>query len=216
MNTSRPHLEILHELMDADPIDTSDTAAPEAALPSSEVADHELDDLSEALPDETINEALTQTDLNVLSAEAQSLLLAITNDAAAMEPETRRRLVKAAERGIRYRRDDRSALPRLLFLRRRDARRELQEVAEHIGVEPATLQAVEQGQRVVETLKPAQVATWIRTLGVDPDHSRDSLRRALARQAGQHRAAASAQTPTDPKGEEFIKQVMQHLESGQR
>lgn len=107
--------ERIRALMDEDPLGPVDT---------------ELSDVSE----DTIDKALGDAGLGVLSAEAQNIGLALTSSVAGLEPETRNRFVKAAGRGLQSRRDSLTPLPRLLFLARQTPTGSIASVATFVSV----------------------------------------------------------------------------------
>jgi hypothetical protein len=200
MTTNRRPLDMLHELMDSDPIENSIPPLPEDTDTDTEV----------------ISEALARVGLDALSPEAQRLLLALTDDVESVEPSTRQRLVSAADRGIQRRRDERSALPRLLFLARRRAEATLEDIADRIDVPADTLDAVERGKELIDTMRPEQVAAWIRSLHVGAEQARESLRRAFRLRREQDLAVASASPEVTADQDAFVNQVMALLQAEQR
>lgn len=200
MNTDRRHVDDLHELMDSDPIENG----PEKLSDSTDSRDGAID------------EALAHTGLDALSPEAQRYLLALTADTESVEPATRQKLVYAATRGIQHHRNDTSALPRLLFLRRHQLNTSLEDVAERIGVPADQLDAVERGRARIESITAPKVASWVRALHVGADQARESLRRALELQKREDLAVAAASAAVSPEDDEFIQQVIALLQAQQR
>lgn len=80
----------------------------------------DVDDNDTPLDAET-QAALSAAGLEAMSPSARDLLLRLTDRAESIEPDTRKRLVSAAERGLQWRRDNFSSMPVLLFTRRRTA-----------------------------------------------------------------------------------------------
>lgn len=194
MTTHRRPLDVLHELMDSDPLENNE----DIENPTETTDDR----------DEVLDEALAHTGLDALSPEAQSYLLALTSDTASVEPSTRQKFVDAASRGIQYHRNDSSALPRLLFLQRRELHSSLEDVAERIGVPADQLAEVERGRERIETLTAPKVASWISALGVGVDQARVSLGRALELQRREDLAVAAAAAEVAAPEDDFIKEVI--------
>jgi transcriptional regulator with XRE-family HTH domain len=201
MTTDRRHVDALHELMNADPLEGTD-GTEEPATSTDE-------------QDELLDEAMAQTGLDALSPEAQRYLLALTSDTASVEPATRQKLVAAASRGIQHHRDESSALPRLLFLRRRDLQSSVEDVAARIGVAAEQLARVEGGRAPVETLTAEKVASWIGVLGVGADQARASLGRALELQRRENLAIVAASVEVSTADDAFIEEVIALLQSQQ-
>ncbi len=202
MTTNRRPLDVLHELMDSDPLDKNEDYGNPA----------ETDDDR----DELLDEALAHTGLDALSPEAQRYLLALTRDTASVEPSTRQKLVDAASRGIQHHRNDSSALPRLLFLQRRELHSSLEDVAERIGVPADHLAEVERGRERIGTLTAPKVAAWISALGVGVDQARASLGRALELERREDLAVAAAAPEVSTADNDFIEQVIALLLAEQR
>lgn len=156
------------------------------------------------------------TGLDALSPESQRYLLALTNDTASVESSTRQKFVDAASRGIQHHRNDSSALPRLLFLQRRELHLSLEDVAKRIGVPADQLAEVERGRERIDTLTGHKVASWISALGVGVDQARASLGRALELQRREDLAVAAAAAEVAAADDEFIDKVIALLHAEQR
>jgi transcriptional regulator with XRE-family HTH domain len=194
MTTNRRPLDVLHELMDSDPLENN-----EDIENTTETTDDQ---------DKLLDEALANTGLDALSPEAQRYLLALASDTASVEPSTRQKFVDAASRGIQHHRNDSSALPRLLFLQRRELHSSLEDVAERIGVPADQLAEVERGQGRIEALTAPKVASWINALGVGVDQARASLGRALELQRREDLAVAAAAADVAAADDDFIEEVI--------
>jgi hypothetical protein len=193
MTSNNTPQERIRALMDEDPIDLTDAA-------DSDVVDDALD------------AALADAGLQALSVEAQDIVLALTSSVASLEPATRERLVKAAGRGLRTRRDALTPLPRLLFLARQTAAESIESVATSISVGAEVLLNVERGQAGLETLEAQAVATWVSHFAVPIDQAREALAKALQLQTGGDRAAASAVGVDAAEASQFFRSVMDYLQ----
>lgn len=193
MTSNNTPQERIRALMDEDPIDLTDPA-------DSDVVDDALDT------------ALADAGLQALSVEAQDIVLALTSSVASLEPATRERLVKAAGRGLRTRRDSLTPLPRLLFLARQTAAESIESVATSISVGADVLLNVERGQAGLETLEAQAVATWVSHFAVPIDQAREALAKALQLQTGGDRAAASAVGVDAAEASQFFRSVMDYLQ----
>lgn len=202
MTANRRHLDLLHELMDSDPLEIA-----EQIENPTERTDAE---------GELVDEALAQIALDALSPEAQRYLLSLTSDTASVEPSTRQKLVDAASRGIKHHRDDSSALPRLLFLKRCELQSTLEDIAGRIDVPTDELADVERGRKRIETLTAPKVASWVRALGVGSDQARASLGRALELQRREDLTVAAAAGVISTEDSNFIEEVMALLLAEQR
>lgn len=187
----------LHQLFAEDPLDESNVPAP----------DHnEHDEV-----DEVINLALAATDLSVLSSEAQELLIGLTETASSLDPLTRQRLVGAADRGMKRRREDTSPLPRLLFVVRNREHQSLEMVAASLSADNAMLLQIERGERDIRDLGPDGVASWIRHFGVSTDIALEALRLTFV-YSESDRAAASTPTELSDEHDRFVRQVSKLLQ----
>lgn len=159
MNNFQAH-DRLRELLDEDPLDESRA--------------HDDTDTDEG--EQLIDQALSLTTISALSPEAQELLVGLTDTASSLEPAARQRLVVAADRGMKRRREDASPLPRLLFVVRNRENQTLDAVAASLKADDKLLSKIECGESSVKELGPQGVASWIQHFGLPKDVAIDALR----------------------------------------
>jgi hypothetical protein len=193
MTSNETPQERIRALMDEDPLDPTDA---------------EVNDVSE----DAVDKALADAGLDVLSAEAQNIVLALTSSVAGLEPGTRDRFVRAAGRGLQTRRDSLTPLPRLLFLARQTTTESIESVATSVSVDAEMLLKVERGNVGLETLGAEAVATWVSHFGVPIDQAKEALAKALKLETSGDRAAASAAGGDAVKASEFFLSVIARLQ----
>lgn len=185
----------LRELLDEDPLDS--------ALELSEGT-------SEA--DQLVDQALTLVDLSVLSPEAQDLFMGLTETASSLEPMTRQRLVGAADRGMKRRREDASPLPRLLFLLRNREEQSAEMVAASLTVKDVEMDqkmllAIERGECDIRILGAGGVVAWVQHFGVPNDLAIDALRAAFQATTVSDQASAATPSQLNAEQDKFINDV---------
>lgn len=198
MTEPRETVTKLHQLLDADPIDS----------------DLNLNETNDAqrISDEELDAALSHVGLQHLSPAAQEMILGLTQSSTSLEPDVRTKLMNAAKRALRTRRDEASPLPRLLFLTRCASNEDISEVATAVGVSSDKLTDVERGQVKIDELGAQTVASWIRHFSISTRQAEVALRKSLASPMLQDVAAAApaaATTDTD----QFIADVLAMLNS---
>lgn len=201
----------LQEMMAADPVDDPAHLPGNRADQRDDQPAHPID--SGANSDDMLQSALEEVGLDAMSPEARDMLMALTDESEHLEGAARERLVAAADRGLRSRREYASALPRLLFLRRREQGRAIKDVASHLSVAEKRLRKVESGDDPIDTLDAREVALWIAEFGVGLEEAEAALRTGM-REAREPRRAAAVAAGEAPSGHgEFVAQVMEHLRS---
>lgn len=193
MTSNETPRERIRALMNEDPLDPTDA---------------EVCNVSE----DAVDMALAGANLDVLSAEAQNIVLALTSSVAGLEPETRDRFVKAAGRGLQTRRDSLTPLPRLLFLARQTTTESIESVATSVSVDADMLLKVERGLVGLEALGAQAVASWVSHFGVPVEQAKEALDKALRLQTGGDRAAASALGDDGFEANQFFLSVMDLLQ----
>lgn len=195
----------LAQHFDEDPLTDADIAAYQNS--SEDAESDRVDDLVGAMLEAAAFDAMSQ--------DARALLMMLTDETESLEPQTRARLVDAANRALQYRRHAISPLPVLLFVTRRAQAKPLEDIATQISVADAQLRAVESGADDLRTLTPRQVADWISSVDIDRTQAEQSLRRTFISHAATGRAAGHARlrhipdTATD--SDRFIRDVMNEL-----
>jgi hypothetical protein len=185
-------LELIHALMDADPLIDADAHIG-------------------ADTDAETDAALAAIGPDALSPDAQELLLGLTESSASLEPRVRERLVGGAARALQKRREAASPLPRLLFLARNRSGESIESIATQVAVAADTLLLVERGQEKLQNLGPDAVANWVRHLHVPTDQAGRALAHTLRVQAVHDQAAASAMSNTAVEDDPFYQGVMTRL-----
>lgn len=193
MNEPNDPITKFHQLLDADPLD------PELKMT-------DLDDV-DLISDPELNAALSTIGLGHLSPEAQQMVLDLTPSSASLDPHVRAKLMNAAARALRTRRDNSSPLPRLLFLSRRTSKEDIKGVAAAVGVPAEKLEEVERGRARVDELTTQNVASWIRHFDVPTVQAEVALRKSLAAPTLQDIAAgAPSRATTD--ADQFVADVI--------
>jgi hypothetical protein len=206
MNNNRAH-DRLHELFSEDPLE--DIVADHDRSATGTGNDDTVGFLDEG--DQLVDDALSMTTLAALSPEAQELLIGLTDTASSLEPATRQRLVEAADRGMKHRREDASPLPRLLFVVRNRKSQSLDAVAASIAADDKLLSKVERGETSVQELGAKGVASWIQFFDLPKTVALDALRLTFLR-ADADQAAAGARTELSEEHDKFIGEVSDLLQ----
>jgi hypothetical protein len=189
-----PHLQRLHDEL------TSSTGDDQAVL---EGAD-------ELEPDP----ALAALSSAHLSPTVQQYITELLRGGENPTPAARQRFVQAAARGLAHRRSQHGPLPTLLAVRRLDARRATGEIADALGMSEDQVLRVEAGKKDLRDLEPSLIATWIRTVNVEPEVALAALRTALERTTrATLQSAAGRPRPRQLTDEDqrFIEGVAEHL-----
>lgn len=150
--------------------------------------DDELDELLASLGPEVFDDA-TRRSVDDMLAVGQ-----------AVEPAVRRKLILAAQRGLRVRQ-----LPFevLAFERRREVGTTLDQLADAIGVSAEQLDSVERGTVALVDQDPPIVARWIHKLGVGHELAIVALELSVTIPRSQHAYAAAQDTdPNDTERSE--------------
>jgi hypothetical protein len=200
-----PHAR-LHELFDEDPLEDSSSTETDADH-TRESADA-FDDL-----DRAVDDALSMTTLSALSPEAQELLVGLTDTSSSLEPTARQHLVAAADRGMRRRREDASALPRLLFVVRTREKQKLDVVAASLATDEEVLSKVERGESSVVDLGAEKVAHWIQHFGLSADFALKALELTFLHADANQAAAGTPQELSDDD-HKFVSDVARLLQQG--
>jgi hypothetical protein len=101
----------------------------------------------------------------------------LMHDSESVSATARQRLVRGADRGVRWRQRLGDQLGHLLRDHRRTLGLSPSAVTSQIGVQAGLLAEIETGSKTIETLPVAQVAAWIRLVSLDPATALAALRR---------------------------------------
>jgi transcriptional regulator with XRE-family HTH domain len=160
-----PDLAPLHEaLTHPDAIDDADAAG---AAPN--------------VNDPTADPLLPLLDVSMLSPTVQRYVTELLLGGENPAPATRQKLVDAAGRGLRMRRDRRGALPVLLASAREQEGILVSDVANDLHISVQQVYDMESGKTNVRTLGAERIAAWVHAMRVDPAVAVDALRQALLR-----------------------------------
>ncbi len=130
------------------------------------------------------------------SAEAQAAVERLLASGEGLTPAARRRMITAAERGLRRQRLAHGTLASLLAIRRDEEGLPAAALARDLRLEEAELLAIESGERDVRTLTASQIASWVARLAIDRERAVQALRRSLGLAA----TAPSYAQRTSPHG----------------
>ena len=97
----------------------------------------------------------------------------------AMSVAARQRLVDGAERAVRWRKNMGGSLWRALRAQREAAGLDLAQLAAELGMAEASVRVLERGELPVQELEPKVLATWVRSVELDPAYALPALRRSL-------------------------------------
>ena len=97
----------------------------------------------------------------------------------AMTVAARQRLVDGAERAVRWRKNMAGSLWRALRAQREATGLPLTKLAVALDMPEASVRVLERGEQPVQELEPSKLATWIRTVELDPGYALPALRRSL-------------------------------------
>lgn len=185
-------------LLDADPIGTD--------------TDQVYAEGADTISEDDLDNALSVVGLEHLSPEAQAMVLGLTYSSTSIDSEARMKLMGAAARALRTRRDRSSALPRLLFLSRRSTQESAEEVAAAIDVPADKLKEIEMGTARVDALGPKTVANWLRHFNVSAEEASVPLRRCFVAPE-LHDVAAALTADVRAEADKFVDEVLSELGS---
>jgi hypothetical protein len=100
-------------------------------------------------------------------------------DGEAMTVAARKRLVEGAERAVRWRKNRAGSLWRARRAQREATGLELAGLAAELGMAEASVRVLERGGVPVQELEPNVLATWVKTVQLDPVYALPALRRSL-------------------------------------
>lgn len=144
-------------------------AEPCAAAPLDQAADRDQDAWFEA--------AFAALPPDVFDPVVLAAVDHLMHDSESVSTTARHRLVRGADRGVRWRQGHRDQLGHLLRDRRRTLGLPPSAIVSQIGVRADLLAEIETGSKTIETLPAAQVAAWIRLVSLDPATALAALRR---------------------------------------
>jgi hypothetical protein len=137
----------------------------------------------------------------------------ILADGQAIEPETRRKLVTAAQRGLRVRHLLYGPFEVLAFELRRSNELDIDQLAADAGVSPEQMRSVERGAVALVDQEPEVVARWIRALGVEVADGLAAVEQSVrAPRALPAYARNAGEAELDEKAQRFVEAVRIELE----
>jgi transcriptional regulator with XRE-family HTH domain len=165
-----------------------------------------------ATPEEQLGQLISEIGLDVFPADVQKEAEEILSPGQALEPAARARLVSAAKRGARRVALTHSSLEVLLFNARRDQSREAEEIAGMARVDADTIQAIERGERNIDSEKPQDIAAWVRSVGIDHDLVTPALRKSLGTWSAVASYSGEGELRLTAEQEEFVQRVARALD----
>lgn len=143
--------------------------------------------------EETAAQALLPIlDSSMLSPTVQRYVTELLFGGENPTPAARQKLVNAASRGLRMRRDNRAALPVLLASTREQESISISDLASELHLSEQQVYEMESGKSNVRTLGADRIAAWVRAVRVDPAKAVDALRQALLRSTPSRSPQAAA------------------------
>jgi hypothetical protein len=161
---------------------SSDDQDPVTALRKSLEEPNEGDDATAAVGTPTEEEFAALASMLPLEAFDPTVLAAVDrvlDDSQSVDIPARRRLVGAAERGIRWRRRLVGPLPPMLQEQRESTGVALATIVEKAGLPQEAVYAVERGDTTVDKIDPSQLAAWIRSVNLASATALAALRQSL-------------------------------------
>jgi transcriptional regulator with XRE-family HTH domain len=186
----------MHTLFADDPVSDDDAA--------SELEDHV------ALGSEA-RAALGVVGLEAMSPEARALIIKLTDYSESLEPTARESFVSAAERGLQWRRNNSSALPVLLFTRRREQDLKPDQIAASLGLTPEAVAKLESGGVSLRSTTAEVIARWIDYLHVTTTEAETALKLSVGHAQPSTRAAGRRPRSEPDVDDAFVDEVLGHL-----
>jgi hypothetical protein len=161
--------------------------------------------------DDRLEALLSESGLSIFPPEIQAEVESLLDKGQSLEPDTRSRLVNAAQRGSKRVADRRAAIEVVLFTERRAIGRDIDALAADIGLDSHSMLSIERGDHSVDSQPAAVVAAWARSLGLDRDTVRVALQRSFSARDSVPAYAGAAEPPLSPEHEQYIEDVIAAL-----
>jgi transcriptional regulator with XRE-family HTH domain len=139
------------------------------------------DDAHDASDDATADGLTPFLDASMVAPTVQRYLTELLIGGEVPTPATRQKLVDAAGRSLRVRRDSHATLPAMLALKRQQERVPVSRLAADLELTEKQIYDMESGQTNVRTVSAERIARWVQALHVDASAAIDALRETLLR-----------------------------------
>lgn len=157
---------------------------------------------------------LSETDLSIYSEEARRAVDALLTPGQALEPGARSKFVEAANRAVRERGlKATAAIETLLFNARTEQSQLLAAVAAAVGIDSATLGAIERGDADLRTIEPNLLADWATAVTLDRESVENGIRHSLSRSVRTRSYARASSPELKDEDESFLQKVLRHFDA---
>lgn len=144
-----------------------------------EEPDDQTDVESTSTDDAELTPLLSGLNASMFSPTVRAAADELLGGGEAMSVAARKRLVDGAERAVRWRKNMGGSLWRALRAQREAVGLDLAKLASELGMAESSVRVLERGELPVQELEPEVLATWVRSVDLDPAYALPALRRSL-------------------------------------